>query len=207
MKIYSVFDPVFASYGKVIDGYDFSEILEKLEETPLPEAGICYVPGNPVLEATPAAKELAVNFFGGMPIQIGYCNGSNQMLNCLEYHRNSEIDLADTDMILLLGQEAEIVNGKFDTARVRAFLVPKGTAVELFAPSLHYAPCGYRFRCLVALPRGTNTGKPAIKVKNQEDQMLWACNKWLLCHPEAEEAGKGAYIGLTGENLVVRDLI
>ena len=30
---------------------------------------------------------------------------------------------------------------------------------------------------------------------------LWACNKWLLAHPDSTEAAHGAYIGLTGENI------
>ena len=41
--------------------------------------------------------------FGEMEIQIGYCNGHNSMLNALEYHKSSEINVAATDAVLLLG--------------------------------------------------------------------------------------------------------
>ena len=53
----------------------------------------------------------------------------------------------------------------------------------------------------MVLPRGTNTAATSIKAANEEDRMLWARNKWLLAHPESDEAESGAYIGLTGENI------
>ena len=54
---------------------------------------------------------------------------------------------------------------------------------------------------LVALPKGTNTEKPDITPLTAEDKMLWACNKWLLAHPDSNEAKAGAYVGLSGENI------
>ena len=32
MKIYSVYDPEFKEYGRVVDGYDYTELLKKLDE-------------------------------------------------------------------------------------------------------------------------------------------------------------------------------
>ena len=58
------------------------------------------------------------------------------------------------------------------------------------------------FRVLVALPKGTNTDKPEIK-NDGDDALLWACNKWLLAHPDSAEAKAGAYVGLTGENIKI----
>ena len=34
-----------------------------------------------------------------------------------------------------------------------------------------------------------------------KEPLLWACNKWLLAHPESNEAAKGAQCALTGENI------
>ena len=81
-------------------------------------------------------------------------------------------------------------------------------AVEVYATTLHYAPCHVDpekgFRVLVALPWGTNTEKPALLSDlTREDRLLWACNKWLLAHPESSEAAEGAYVGLSGVNLDV----
>ena len=196
MKIYSIQDPEFAPYGKVLEGYDTEPLVAALEQaTPLPQ-GVEYVPSQPELEALPIAKTLASNAYGGMPIQMGWCNGHNTKLNCLEYHRDSEMNCGTCDFILLVAREDEIANGKLDTAKVKAFLVPAGTLVEVYATTLHYAPCsakaGAGFRVLVVLPKGTNGPKPEIIPLNQEDKMLWACNKWLLAHPDTSEASQGA---------------
>ncbi|MCI8755828.1 MAG: DUF4867 family protein [Oscillospiraceae bacterium] len=211
MKIYSIQDPEFAPYGKVLEGYDTEPLVAALEQaTPLPQ-GVEYVPSQPELEALPIAKTLASNAYGGMPIQMGWCNGHNTKLNCLEYHRDSEMNCGTCDFILLVAREDEIANGKLDTAKVKAFLVPAGTLVEVYATTLHYAPCsakaGAGFRVLVVLPKGTNGPKPEIIPLNQEDKMLWACNKWLLAHPDTSEASQGAYIGLSGENIDIADQI
>lgn len=205
MKIYSIHDPEFAPYGKALEGYDTAPLLAALEKaTPLPQE-VEYVPSQPELEALPIARLLAANAYGGMPIQMGWCNGHNTKLNCLEYHRDSEINCGTSDFILLVAREDEVINGKLDTAKVKAFLAPAGALVEVYATTLHYAPCSARagegFRVLVALPKGTNGPKPEVTPLNQEDKMLWACNKWLLAHPETSEAAQGAYTGLLGENI------
>lgn len=203
MKIYSVYDPEFKSYGHVIDGYDTAKITAALDAcTPLPQ-GVEYVPSQPELEAL--KEELSRNEYGGMPIQMGWCNGHNTKLNCLEYHRDSEINLGVQDFILLLAKLSDIENGKLDTAKVKAFHCPAGVMVEVFATTLHYAPCsaklGQGFKVLVVLPAGTNGTKPEITPKNDEDKLLWACNKWLLAHAESAEAAQGAVVALVGKNI------
>ena len=54
---------------------------------------------------------------------------------------------------------------------------------------------------LVALPRGTNGAKPEMTPINDEDKLLWACNKWLLAHAESAEAAQGAVVALKGANI------
>ena len=115
MKIESIHSVSFRPYGKIVEGYDFSEFLEVLRGTACPEDTVLYVPSAPELERLPAAKELADRFYGGMPIQIGYCNGCNAMLNCLEYHRDSEVDVFASDAVLLVALEQEIEGGKLHT--------------------------------------------------------------------------------------------
>ena len=128
MKVYSVTDERFKKYGKVVEGIDFSSLVQAMEDvTPLPE-GVEYVPGLPELEALPVMKDLTDKTYGELPIQIGYCNGHNCMLNALEYHRSSEINVAATDAILMLGCQQDIRDDfTYDTSLVEAFLVPKGT--------------------------------------------------------------------------------
>ena len=212
LKIQKVTDEAFATYGRIVTGYDTKELLDVLvKTTPAPADAVVYVPSDAGLEATPAMKDFTLNCYGGMPIQIGYCNGTNTKLNCLEYHRDSEIDIAAEDCILLLARQQDCMGKMLDTSKVEAFFCPAGIGVELYATTLHYAPCsakkGDHFRVVIILPKGTNLEKPAITVKNDDDARLFAANKWLIAHPEASEAGQGAVIGLTGENIDIKDLI
>ena len=210
MKIKSVFSKSFAKYGKVLTGYDVTDLLKKLEATPCPKDATVYEPGDSSLESLPILKEFTDGAYGGMPIQIGYCNGYNTKLNCLEYHRGSELNIPDRDAILLLATVSDIENGKLSTRKVQAFRVPKGTIVQVYETTLHYAPCcdvsadgkvSDGFRVVIVLPKDTNTEKPEIKVRDFEDKLLWARNKWLLAHPTSNEAKAGAYVGLTGKNI------
>ena len=205
MHIYSVTDPEFKPYGKVLEGYDTAELLAAMKEIDMPEEGTAYRPGIESLEACAIFPELRDRAYGGMPIQLGMCWGHNARLNCLEHHRDSEVNIGTKDFILLLAKEDEIVDGVLDTSLVKAFRVPKGLPVEVYATTLHYAPCHTcphcGFRVAVVLPKGTNTEKPDFAPKCEEDTWMTARNKWLLAHPDSKEAKKGAHIGLRGENL------
>ena len=204
MEIQKLTDTSFGKYGKVVTEFSFDKILKEMEHTPLPK-DVVYVPSVEELEALPEAAEVCRKGFGGLPVQIGYCNGDNHKLNALEYHRSSEIDIAADDLILLLGCQQDIEEGDiYDTSRVEAFLVPAGTAVELYATTLHYAPCSAKeggFRCVIILPKGTNEELPFRPAAEGENRLLTAVNKWLIAH---EEAGiEGAFCGLKGENVTV----
>ena len=205
MTVRKVTDPAFKAYGRIITGYDFSGLLKAMEHTPLPE-DVIYIPSLPEMEALPAAKELENGIYGQMPIQIGCCNGHNKKLNAVEYHRDSEVDIAVDDLILILGKQQDIEEDHtYDTSRMEAFLVPAGTAVEVYATTLHYAPCHVKdegFRCVIVLPRDTNLDMEPVEVKDPEDRLLFARNKWLIGHAQGG-LPEGAFIGLKGENLSV----
>ena len=208
MKIYSVLDPEFKPYGKVLEGYDTTALCEAMKKIAMPESGTAYQPSIPALEETAIYGKFQNQAYGGMPVQLGMCWGYNTKLNCLEYHRDSEVNIGTEDFILLLAKQDEIVDGVLDTSVVKAFRAPAGVAVEAYATTLHYAPChvdaAKGFRVAVVLPRGTNTDKPEIVPANEEDKWLLARNKWLLAHPESSEASLGAYVGLRGENIDIK---
>lgn len=206
MKILQVTDPEFAKYGKVVEGIDFTGLVEKMQEMPLPD-GVEYQPSVEALEALPVMEELSCKAYGEMPVQIGYCNGHNELLNAVEYHRDSEINVAATDAVLILGKQQDITDDfTYDTSLMEAFLIPKGTAVEVYATTLHYAPCGVGgngFRVAVILPRGTNF--PLKKEHSDgEDKLITAVNKWLIGHPEGGFTGQ-EHIGLKGKNLNINE--
>jgi hypothetical protein len=210
MKLQSVFDQSFKPYGVVLEGYDFTGLLKTLEEvTEKPDDRVIYVPSDPKLEALPIFPELRDRAFGGIPIEIGYCNGFNTKMNCLEYHRGSEICVAPDDVVMLFAKLQDVEDGKIDSSKVAAFSLPKGTAILYYETTLHYAPAKPQapYRSIIVLPRETNTDLPQFTAGNAEDKRLRARNKWLIAHPDAPEAKSGATVGITGKNIdVERDL-
>ena len=204
MKIQKVTDSAFRKYGKVLEGYDFTGLIKEMKHTPVPE-DVIYVPSVEELEALDIMKDLQNKGYGGLPIQIGYCNGHNKKLNAVEYHRNSEINVAVTDLVLLIGHQQDIEpDHTYDTSKIEAFLVPAGTGIEVYATTLHYAPCHVNeggFQCVVVLPKGTNTDLTFQTEKTGEDSLMTAKNKWLIAHEDAKIAG--AFNGLKGENITI----
>ena len=204
MKIQKVTDPAFRKYGQVLEGYDFTSLIKEMKHTPVPE-DVIHVPSVEELEALDVMKDLQNKGYGGLPIQIGYCNGHNKKLNAVEYHRNSEINVAVTDLVLLIGHQQDIEpDHTYDTSKIEAFLVPAGTGIEVYATTLHYAPCHVNeggFQCVVVLPKGTNTDLTFQTEKTGEDSLMTAKNKWLIAHEDAKIAG--AFNGLKGENITI----
>ena len=204
MKIQKVTDPAFRKYGQVLEGYDFTGLIKEMKHTPVPE-DVIYVPSVEELEALDIMKDLQNKGYGGLPFQIGYCNGHNKKLNAVEYHRNSEINVAVTDLVLLIGHQQDIEpDHTYDTSKIEAFLVPAGTGIEVYATTLHYAPCHVNeggFQCVVVLPKGTNTDLTFQTEKMGEDSLMTAKNKWLIAHEDAKIAG--AFNGLKGENITI----
>lgn len=207
MVIKSVTDKAFKKYGQVLKNYDCTEIIEKMKSTPLPD-DVIYEPSIEELEKLSIAKELQAREYGELPIQIGYCNGNNYMLNAVEYHRSSEINIAVTDLILLIGSQQDIEDDYlYDTSKIEAFKVPAGTIIEVYATTLHYAPCNVNedgFRCVVVLPRDTNLSLENEISKSGEDALLFAKNKWLIGHKDTDLGEQGAFIGLKGENISLK---
>jgi len=206
MNILKVTDPAFKKYGKVITNIDFSGLVEALASTPAPDS-VVYEPSIAELEALPVFAEVTNKFYGEMPTQIGYCNGQNYLLNALEYHRSSEINVAGTDAILILGSQQDITDDfTYDTAKVEIFFLPKGCAVEIYATTLHYAPCSVgdnKFQVAIILPKDTNLPMEKDHDRTGEDKLITARNKWLIGHPEGG-LDADAHIGLIGENICVK---
>ncbi|MCQ2528581.1 MAG: DUF4867 family protein [Saccharofermentans sp.] len=209
MEIIKSSDKRLKKYGRMVDNVDLTSVLVEMDKTAIPE-GVVYEPSLDNLEATASFADLRRVGFGESDIQLGHCIGKNTLLNALEYHRGSEINVFDTDAVLILGKREDIEDDNtYDTSKCEAFLFEKGTAVELYATTLHYAPCtapgNEGFKVGVVLPRGTNyplegSHRPVADGNATEDALLTATNKWLIAHPDA--AGEaGHFMGLKGENL------
>jgi len=206
VHIYSVFDEEFKTYGRIVEGYDFSEITEFMKSsTPVPEQGNVYVASVPELEAFDVKDEIEGVLYGGMPVEIGYCNGRNSTYNGFEYHKGSEINVAITPFMLVLGHVWEIEDNRFYVGNEKVFFVPEGTAIEMYETTLHLSPCKVTdegFKGVVILPKGTNTPlENKHQNADQESVLLLQRNKWVIAHKDREPlVRQGAHIGLVGEN-------
>ncbi len=207
VKVYSVSDSEFASYGRIINGYDFSELAAYMElHTEIPEVGNIYHPSIAEMEKTAVCADVQRTLYGDLPIQVGYCNGRNTTYNGFEFHKGSEINIAVTDFMLVLGHRWEIdENNCFYVGNEKVFFVPKGTAIEMYQTTLHLSPCrtcDEGFKDIVILPRGTNTPlNEKERNADPESALLLQRNKWVIAHKDREPLVKqGAFTGLIGEN-------
>lgn len=208
LTLYSVLDPEFAPYGRVITGADCTALRAALLQTPIPEQGNMYVASEPVLEATELTAWLREGVFGGTDIQMGFCNGRGFTLNSLEYHKCGEVNYSATGCVLLMALQRDVKNGRLDSRDVVGFWLPADVLVEVRAEVFHFAPCRVTedgFNCLVVLARGTNAefAQP-ITVKTGEAAMLWRVGKWMISHPDSPQAKLGSYVGIDGENLQLK---
>ena len=215
VEILDVSDPAFGSYGRIITGHDTEALVQYMEEhTSIPETGNVYLASVKELEELPVKKEIETVIYGGMPIQIGFCNGRNTTYNGFEYHKGSEINIAVTDFMLVLAHTWQIRNNTITVDDAKVFFVPKGTVIEMYQTTLHLSPCRVTdegFKDVVILPKGTNTPlrdeEKAVRDQScdPEAQLLLQRNKWVLAHPEREPLiRQGAHPGLLGENRELR---
>ena len=208
-KIQPVTGDSFKKYGAVLAGVTSEAIRAAAALIPMPEKGVAYRRSIPELEAAADFQGFLACYGGFKPIQAGLCWGYNTRMDCMEYHRASEVNVAVTDCVVMLGDRRDIANGAYESNLVELFHVPAGTAVELYATTLHYAPCQTAdsgFRMIILLPDGTNKdlapeALAEAKTASGEHRMLWAVDKWLIAHPETGEAKSGALAGIRGENI------
>lgn len=204
IKFYHVDDKEFASFGRIIKNIDTKEIIETAEKIEKPKNGSLYLPSCDDFEVLPIASEIENLCFGTLPAQIGYCWGHSNFLDATEWHSSNEINIAITDLVLILGHVWDIENNKIDSSKFKAFYLPKGTMVEVYSTTLHFCPCEVSkegFGCVVALPVGTNT--PLTTAVN--DPIIFKKNKFLLSHVDNNAlVSKGVVAAITGTNFEIK---
>ncbi len=200
LKIYSVNDAAFADYGTVITDMDITDIQRAARSIPMPESGSVYHACEPSFEVLPIAKEVQDRIFGTLPSQLGFCYGYSDTLNATEWHSCSELNIALTDLVLILGKRSDFKDGVVSSADMKAFYLPAGTVVEVYATTLHFCPCQTEdsgFACVVGLSKGTNTDLDAPTA----DKRLFRKNKWIVAHVENSALlERGVVSGIVGEN-------
>ena len=207
IDILPVTDERFKYYGRVLGGRD-EALSAALAATEIPAEGNQYRASVESLESVPVIADIRRVAFGEMETQAGFCNGHGYSLNALEYHKCSEVNYTTTGLVLLLALPSDMHDRTLDSRDVKGFYLPPETLIEIHPRVLHFAPCRIKesgFNCLVVLERGTNAPLETVDTSAPgEAGVLWMQNKWLLCHPDSPQAGKGAFVGITGENITLK---
>lgn len=205
IEVYSVFDDVFRVYGRVIEDLDTAEIVRVAAEIPMTDAGCVYHAAQPEFQNLAIANRIRRDCFAEMPCQIGMCYGHNHFLNSLEWHTCSEINIAATDVVVILGKRRDMdAHFQMSSTSCKAFFLPKGTAMEIYSDTLHFCPCEVEptgYRMIVGLAEGTNTPLE----QPTEDKKIRAKNKWAITHERNTVALKnGCFCGITGPNYEIK---
>lgn len=205
IKIYSITDDQFQSYGRLlkVNANEVVDYLAKEEAqfSQLPKAQ--YLVDRDDLHQFSLFKNIQKEVFGELPIQIGVVQGRNQAATGTEFHQGSEVNIAVTDCLLVLGnRETLLTQGKIDISQMDIFYVPKGTTMEVYSTTLHYTPIEADekgFSLVVVLIEGTNTD-----IKTEKGSMLTKKNKWYICHPsQKQKIEQGALPLFTGNLLKI----
>lgn len=203
IKIYSVKDDKFKTFGNVLEGFDTNEIISVSKTIQMPEINTIYTASEPKFETLEIAKQIKEKCFGHMPVQIGYCYGKSSRLNGTEWHASNEINIATTPLVLLLAHIWDMDNNKIDSSCFKAFYLPQGTVCEIYSTSLHFCPCQVTedgFGMVVALSEGTNTDLD----KKDENPLLFRKNKWIIAHNDNKALiDRGVIPGISGENIKI----
>lgn len=203
LDIYSIRDEKFKKYGRVLN-MDTSEIVAECEKIQMPDEGTEYMLSVDSIEHLDCSEAIRELTFGGCETQIGICMGHNGLMNAMEFHKSSEINIAAEPLVLLLGLEYEMDGNEFSSEKVKAFYLEKGDIVEVYGTTLHFCPCQISdngFKCVVALPKDTN----APLDKSPADRLLFKKNKWIICHDKNEALiQKGVYPGIHGKNFEIK---
>lgn len=203
IELFHVSDDEFKPFGRVLEGFDTSEIIKRAKAFEKIEEGSRYLAGTEEFESLKIASEIESKLYGSLPTQVGYCWGHSNFLNAAEWHTSNEINIAITPLVLILGHVWDLKDNKIDSSEFKAFYLPEGTMVEVYATSLHFCPCETQkegFGCVVALPKGTNTD-----LEEKNDPLLFRKNKWIISHNENEALIKrGVVPGISGVNYEIK---
>lgn len=204
MQIYSIDDEAFAEYGRKINNVNVDDIVAAGKRIEFPKEGSVYEASTVAFEDLDIAKWIQKECYGELPTQVGYCYGHSNFLNAWEWHTSSEINIAVTDLVLILAKLTDYKDGVIDAKTAKAFLLKAGDMVEVYATSLHFCPCEVDengFGCVVGLPKDTNLplDEPV------SNPLLFKKNKWIVAHEKNEALiNRGVVSGITGPNYQIK---
>lgn len=205
LTILHVDSPALSRYGKKIEGIDCSEMFERsLMEVNY--TGTSYLRDLKDLHIYESLKRIHEKVYGNTGnLQAGLCCGMNDRMNGMEYHADSEVIVAVTEVVLILGRSEDIVDLNWKSSMAECFYLQAGTVLEIFSNTLHLAPCRTNkdpFCTIIILPEGTN--KPLEDSERSLDPTYFMKNKWLICHSESPAVARGGIVGISGKNIQIQ---
>lgn len=208
LTILAADSPALARYGRLIEGIDCTEMFP-LSLQSMDLEGPAYIRDIEKLREFSSFESIKETVYGkSSSVQAGLCFGMNDKMNGMEYHEGSEVLVAVTDVILILGRSEDIHDLIWDSVQAECFYFPRGTVLELYSNTLHLAPCRVTkepFCTVIILPEGTNRTLEK-KGENQSDPLYFMENKWMICHEDSPAVSRGAHIGITGKNIKIKTL-
>ncbi|MFT8351629.1 DUF4867 family protein [Clostridium saccharoperbutylacetonicum] len=204
LKIKTTEDLELTQYGRVLSGFDFTELIKYAEEnTEIPSEGNSYTASVAEIENFEVISKIRNRIYGTLEIEAGPCTGQNTSLTGVEYHQGSEVTIAVTDCILIIGKLQDMVDNIYDSNKAEIFYLKKGQAVELYGTTLHYTPCKVNddgFMTIVVLLKETNAS-----IEKTDNVILTKKNKYFITHEsQIEKVKSGVYPGLVGELIEIK---
>lgn len=207
LQIFTTKDKEFQQYGRSLD-IDATSLIDYLSsQTEKDEiknaAKASYVTDREDLHNFACIPQIQKDIFGYLPIQTGVVKGRNQSLTGTEFHQGSEVNVAVTDCLLVLGNKYDMIDNTIDVSQMDVFYVEKGEVLEIYPTTLHYTPIEANnegFSLVVILIEGTNTD-----IDFEKNSMLCKKNKWYVCHSsQTAKIEQGFRVGLTGDLLTIK---
>lgn len=207
LQIFTTKDKEFQQYGRSLD-IDATSLIDYLSsQTEKDEiknaAKASYVTDREDLHDFVCIPQIQKDIFGYLPIQTGVVKGRNQSLTGTEFHQGSEVNVAVTDCLLVLGNKYDMIDNTIDVSQMDVFYVEKGEVLEIYPTTLHYTPIEANnegFSLVVILIEGTNTD-----IDFEKNSMLCKKNKWYVCHSsQTAKIEQGFRVGLTGDLLTIK---
>lgn len=209
LEILPVTDSSFADFG-VIYNYPLAEIEDVMNHVAMPESGSTYLQSIPELEKTEAIQAIGRDVFAGMPIDAGATIGHTDDFSAFEYHQCSELNIMLDDVVMVFAKRQTLdKQGTIDPRRDgKIYYVPKGTIVELYNTTLHYAPIEVTksgYKVIVVVLHGTNLPLPA-GFKSGNPRVVKQ-GKFQVVHPvRQDKIAQGYQVALTGELIETKPL-
>lgn len=119
IEIFDVTSEEFTTFGRIIKGMDVTEIITEAKKIEMIGNDSNYKPSVEAFEKLNIAGEIKIKLFGESEIQVGYCWGYNSIFGATEWHTSSEINIAVTDLLIIVGHVWDVKDNTIDTSKFR----------------------------------------------------------------------------------------